>query len=88
MRFVDEYRDPAAAEGLLERIRALAPQAPSRFMEVCGGHTHTIYRQAPPDEADLLQALQGVLSAARASVRYVTKPAEAGGYQTTVVLEL
>ena len=50
--------------------------------------THTIYRQAPPDEADLLQALQGVLSAAKVGVRYVTKPAEAGGFQTTVELEL
>ena len=50
--------------------------------------THTIYRQVPPDEADLLQALQGVLSAAKVGVRYVTKPAEAGGFQTTVELEL
>lgn len=50
--------------------------------------THTIYRQAPPDETDLLQALQGVLSAAGVGVRYVTKPAEAGGYQTTVTVEL
>ena len=50
--------------------------------------THTIYRQAPPDEDDLLRALQGVLSAAGANFRYVTKPAEAGGFQTTVELEL
>ncbi len=44
MRFVDEYRDPAAARALIERITLLAEGGRFKFMEVCGGHTHTIYR--------------------------------------------
>src|SRR3954465_13487440 len=44
MRFVDEYRDPAAARVLLEHITALAEGRQVKFMEVCGGHTHAIYR--------------------------------------------
>ncbi len=45
MRFVDEYRDPAAARALVARITELAgDQDHFKFMEVCGGHTHTIYR--------------------------------------------
>ena len=44
MRFVDEYRDPAAARALLAHITALAGDGHYKFMEVCGGHTHTIYR--------------------------------------------
>ena len=44
MRFVDEYRDPAAARALVAQITALAGDDHFAFMEVCGGHTHTIYR--------------------------------------------
>ncbi len=44
MRFVDEYRDPAAARGLVAQISELAGEGHFKFMEVCGGHTHTIYR--------------------------------------------
>ena len=44
MRFVDEYRDPAAARALVARITELAGDDHYKFMEVCGGHTHTIYR--------------------------------------------
>jgi hydrogenase expression/formation protein HypD len=44
MRFVDEYRDPASARRLVEHITALAGDDHFKFMEVCGGHTHTIYR--------------------------------------------
>src|SRR4249919_693882 len=44
MRFVDEYRDPAAARVLVSQITELAGDAHFKFMEVCGGHTHTIYR--------------------------------------------
>jgi hydrogenase expression/formation protein HypD len=44
MRFVDEYRDPAAARALVGRITELAGDGHYKFMEVCGGHTHTIYR--------------------------------------------
>ena len=45
MRFVDEYRDPVASRVVLDRIEELAdPDRHYKFMEVCGGHTHTIYR--------------------------------------------
>lgn len=45
MKYVDEYRDPEAARVLLSQIAELAAdQPPRKFMEVCGGHTHAIYR--------------------------------------------
>jgi hydrogenase expression/formation protein HypD len=44
MRFVSEYRDPAAARALVSAITELAGDGAFKFMEVCGGHTHTIYR--------------------------------------------
>ena len=44
MKFVDEYRDAAAARVVLREIEALAGDQHRKFMEVCGGHTHTIYR--------------------------------------------
>ncbi len=44
MRFVDEYRDPAAAQRVLAVIKDLTGDDHFKFMEVCGGHTHTIYR--------------------------------------------
>ena len=46
MKYVDEFRDPAAARALLKRIEADAAKLdrPIHLMEICGGHTHTIYR--------------------------------------------
>ena len=46
MKYVDEFRDPAAAKKLLRAIEANAAKLdePISLMEVCGGHTHTIYR--------------------------------------------
>ncbi|ORL84932.1 hydrogenase formation protein HypD [Prescottella equi] len=44
MKFVDEFRDPAAARALVRSITELAADDEFKFMEVCGGHTHTIYR--------------------------------------------
>jgi len=44
VRFIDEYRDPVAARALVARIAELAGDGHFTFMEVCGGHTHTIYR--------------------------------------------
>ncbi|MDQ3978219.1 MAG: hydrogenase formation protein HypD, partial [Actinomycetota bacterium] len=50
MKFVDEYRDPAAARACVSEITALAGDLAAqrgqhlKFMEVCGGHTHTIYK--------------------------------------------
>ena len=43
MRFVDEYRDPAAARRLLDAITALVTR-PWSIMEICGGQTHTLVR--------------------------------------------
>jgi hydrogenase expression/formation protein HypD len=59
MKFVDEFRDPAAARSLVREIGALADDARHyKFMEVCGGHTHTIYRhgieQLLPDNIELV----------------------------------
>jgi hydrogenase expression/formation protein HypD len=46
VKYVDEYRDPAAAKALLATIEAQAAalERPIAVMEICGGHTHTIYR--------------------------------------------
>jgi hydrogenase expression/formation protein HypD len=44
VRFVDEYRDPTVARALIAQITDLAGTGSFKFMEVCGGHTHTIYR--------------------------------------------
>ncbi len=44
MRFVDEFRDPVAAKAVLAEIADLDDGTHRAFMEVCGGHTHTIYR--------------------------------------------
>jgi len=42
MKFADEFRDPAAARALVNSITDLAGDGEYKFMEVCGGHTHTI----------------------------------------------
>lgn len=44
MKFVDEYRDPHAARALLAKITEQVGDDQFKFMEICGGHTHTIYR--------------------------------------------
>ena len=44
MKYLSEYRDPAIARGLIERIRGAATRQ-WVLMEVCGGQTHTIVRQ-------------------------------------------
>jgi len=45
MRFVDEFRDPEVINTVAEEIRWLTdPGRRYRLMEVCGGHTHAIYR--------------------------------------------
>ena len=45
MKFVDEFRDSDLIKKTAEEIRRLAGTTRHyRFMEVCGGHTHAIYR--------------------------------------------
>ncbi len=54
MKYVDEFRDPTLITQAADEIRRLAePGRHYRIMEVCGGHTHAIYRFAL---ADLLPA--------------------------------
>jgi hydrogenase expression/formation protein HypD len=43
MKYLEEYRDPEVAAGLLREIRRVA-RSPWVIMEVCGGQTHSIVR--------------------------------------------
>ena len=59
MRFVDEYRDPALARRLAAEIGDLVePGRRYKLMEVCGGHTHSIYKHGVedllPDQVELV----------------------------------
>jgi hydrogenase expression/formation protein HypD len=50
MKYVDEFRDPHLIRQASAEIRRLAdPSRHYRIMEVCGGHTHAIYRFALED---------------------------------------
>ncbi|MEW1549526.1 hydrogenase formation protein HypD [Streptomyces tsukubensis] len=57
MKYLEEFRDPALARGLLDDIRA-AVTRPWALMEVCGGQTHTIIRhgidQLLPEGVELI----------------------------------
>lgn len=50
MKFASEFRDPTAARALLDRIAEKAEaigatrENPVHIMEICGGHTHSIFR--------------------------------------------
>ena len=50
MKYLDEFRDGAKAGFLLKEIEGLTASLsipddrPLQFMEVCGGHTHSIFR--------------------------------------------
>lgn len=64
MKYVDEFRDPDKALALvsdIHRLVARIPRArhrPLQIMEVCGGHTHTIFRygiqQMLPEEVEFV----------------------------------
>src|SRR6202023_2012326 len=49
MKYVDEYRDPELAKRISAEIARLSGSRPLKFMEVCGGHTHTIYKHGIED---------------------------------------
>ena len=55
MKYADEFRDPELAKSLVSAITALAntlvagKPRPLQVMEVCGGHTHTIFRYGLKD---------------------------------------
>ncbi|MCA9628427.1 MAG: hydrogenase formation protein HypD [Myxococcales bacterium] len=51
MKYVDEFRDPRLARSMADDIQSLVArlqdqgrERPLKLMEVCGGHTHTIFR--------------------------------------------
>lgn len=64
MKYVDEFRDPHKAQGLLREIKILSEQLtynkekPLKLMEVCGGHTHAIFKygleEILPDGIELI----------------------------------
>ncbi len=49
MKYVDEYRDPELAKRISNEIAKLSASRPLKLMEVCGGHTHTIYKHGIED---------------------------------------
>jgi hydrogenase expression/formation protein HypD len=49
MKFVDEYRDSTLIHRLAGEIERLSEGRVFKFMEVCGGHTHTIYKHGIED---------------------------------------
>ncbi|MDJ0867749.1 MAG: hydrogenase formation protein HypD [Myxococcota bacterium] len=65
MKYVDEFRDPAAGRRVVEDIERLAArlertpdEPPLKIMEVCGGHTHSIFKfgleEMLPDAIELV----------------------------------
>lgn len=50
MKYVDEFRDPVKASGLIKQIQQLGiriyekQEKVIKIMEVCGGHTHSIFK--------------------------------------------
>ena len=57
MKYLEEYRDPEVAAGLLREIRRVV-RSPWVIMEVCGGQTHSIVRygidRMLPEEIELV----------------------------------
>jgi len=57
MKFVEEYRNPELAKGLIDRIHHYSTK-PVRLMEFCGGHTVSIFkhgiRQLLPETIEML----------------------------------
>ncbi len=64
MKYVDEFRDPQKLQALMKEINRLAlilertPEHPLKIMEVCGGHTHSIFKygieELLPDSIELI----------------------------------
>ena len=50
LRFVEEFRDPGLGRALAgEILGAVEPGRHYKLMEVCGGHTHSIYKYGVED---------------------------------------
>ncbi len=64
MKYVDEYRDPAKGRRIVDNIQRLVERSgrtkddPIKIMEVCGGHTHSIFKfgleEMLPDAIELV----------------------------------
>lgn len=64
MKYVDEFRDPQKMQGMIAEIHRLSlmlertPEHPLKIMEVCGGHTHSIFKygieEILPDSIELI----------------------------------
>lgn len=64
MKYVNEYRDPEKVQGVLGEIQKLGAQLraghdrPIKLMEICGGHTHSIFKygleELLPDTIELI----------------------------------
>ncbi len=64
MKYVTEFRDPGKAQALLAEIRRLSQllpinsAKPLKLMEICGGHTHSIFKYGLetvlPDNIELI----------------------------------
>ena len=59
MKYVNEFRDARLAQALAARIASVTdPARHYKIMEICGGHTHTIYRHGIkdllPEEVELV----------------------------------
>jgi hydrogenase expression/formation protein HypD len=61
MKYIEEFRDPALAQGLAEAIAGtVQPGRRYRFMEFCGGHTHAIARYGVEDLLpDMVEMIHG-----------------------------
>lgn len=49
MKFVDEYRDGLLTAPAIAEIRKFSAERSVNIMEICGGHTHTIYKHGIED---------------------------------------
>lgn len=49
MKFIDEYRNPEITQKLVAEITRLTEGRSLKLMEICGGHTHTIYKHGIED---------------------------------------
>ncbi|NJK51406.1 hydrogenase formation protein HypD [Candidatus Gracilibacteria bacterium] len=64
MKYVNEFRNPQTAQALFKQIKCLSfllertPENPLKLMEICGGHTHSIFKYgieaALPDTIELI----------------------------------
>lgn len=58
VKYIDEYRDPQISNSIAQSIKKIMPDSAINLMEVCGGHTITIFkygiRKLLPDNLNLI----------------------------------